>query len=146
MGRTCNGTLLHLVGKLINMKKILTILSLLSITLFSCNKKDETAKFDFRVNEVKDFELDAFQEILPIDVECLSGVAERVTLSISGIPSGLFNAEIENVTGTPDFSTFITFSSIGRSVPGVTDYPIKIIATSTSGLSKTYDMVVKYQY
>ncbi len=128
------------------MKKVLTILSLLCITLFSCNKQDDIAKFDFRVNEVKDFELDTYKELVPIDVECLSGVAERVTLSISGLPSGLFSAEIENPTGTPDFSTFITFSSIGPGNPAITDYPIKITATSASGLTKTYDMVVKYQY
>lgn len=128
------------------MKKILAILSLFCITLFSCNKNDEIAKFDFRVNEVKDFELDAFQEMVPIDVECLSGVAERVTLSISGMPTAGFKANIENPTGTPDFSTFITFSSIGPGNPAITDYPIKITATSASGLTKTYDMVVKYEY
>jgi hypothetical protein len=112
-------------------------------TLFSCSKKDSPPKISFVVNNVQDVTLPfGSPAYLALEIALSSGPQEPVALSLSGLPAGVI-AGFSAASGTPTFSSVITFTGSSQVVAG--NHNIKLTATSTSGVTKTYDFVLHTQ-
>ena len=123
------------------MKKAYLLLALTSVTVFSCTKNhstyttvDSRDTTGFTVSGIADMEIESRDSIMfPIWVERVSGVEQKLTFSISGLP--------ENVTGkfTPEsgynFSTMLTLVS-KKAALGSSN--IKIMVSDSTGVIRTY--------
>ncbi len=120
-------------------KKLLLVL-LLAPLLFSACKKDDP------VNPVaSQFVIEGIDQVnlstsagskLDLSISSSSGAAEAVSLSVTGLPTGV-NAVFSPVSGTPPFDASVTFSRTSTAIPGT--YPIKVVGTSAS-FTKSYDL------
>lgn len=119
------------------LRNILFALLLLSTGLASCKRDDKGPENAFTIDGIKDVSFDsAGIHVLNLSVAKVSGMAERVVLSVSGLPSGAM-ARISPSAGTPPFNATITFSQSGPTTPGI--YPIHIKGSGTTYF-KTYDL------
>jgi hypothetical protein len=118
-------------------KKVLYLVLLLPLLHSACKKGDSGPANEFVINGVRDvnFTLSTTDYLL-LSVKHTSGSQERVTISVTGLPTGV-NAVIDPSSGTPDFESNIIFSMAGNAISGT--YPIKIIGTAASSI-KTYDL------
>lgn len=91
----------------------------------------------FEMIGIDDVATDALNNMLTVTVQHKAGVAEPVTLSVSGLPAGVA-ADIRPVSGTPDFISSITFNQTSATV-AAGNYPIKITGTSAT-YTKSYDL------
>lgn len=125
------------------MKKAYLLLALASITVFSCTKNhstyttvDSRDTTGFTVSGIADMEIESRDSIMfPIWVERVSGVEQKLTFSITGLP--------ENVTGTfnPEsgynFSTMLTLVS-KKAALGSSN--VKIMVSGSAGVIRTYSV------
>lgn len=116
------------------MKKILFAL-LLAPLFFTACKKDDPAN-EFAINGIHDVNFaTAGSNVLALAIVQTSGAQQPVTLTVTGLPAGA-TADIQPASGTPAFSSAITFSQ-GTAAAGT--YPIHIVGTSSS-FTKSYDL------
>jgi len=124
------------------MLRTVLLLSLFaSLFLTGCTKGSDTPSNQFTINGLHDinFNSSATSNILPINVLQGDGNQERVTISVDGLPNGIW-AEIDPNAGVPTFGSMITFHQSGTGPTGGT-YPIKIVGSSASS-TKKYDILI----
>src|SRR5436305_454553 len=116
---------------------ICAFLLLAAFITSSCNKTENTSANQFTINGIHDVTLGSTNPTpLSFTVALSKGAQEQVTISVSGVPSGI-NVVIDPVNGTPAFGGFINFSWDGTAAAGT--YPIKVTGTSAS-YTKSYDL------
>lgn len=128
------------------MKKFLPLLAVTAALMAACNKDDEdktpapVAEPEFVIDGIRDVRVDSSigSNLLPISISrtATSTKQEVVTLSTPDLPAG-FSASFSPASGTPSFTSTVTFS-YDYSGDGGT-FPAKIVGTSASG-AKTYTL------
>ncbi len=122
------------------MKKLALLLCIAATTLISCSKDDDSKPaVDFAIDGIRDVKIDesATSNILPLIISRgTTSNQEAVTLSTSGLPAGV-TATFDPASGTPNFSTILTFSYDYSGTGGT--QPVKIIGTTASG-KKEYSL------
>jgi hypothetical protein len=117
-------------------RKILFAL-LLAPVFFTACKKNESTPNEFIINGIRDVNFGTTgSNVLPVTVSVSSGVQERVTLTVTNLPSGI-TATIDPNSGTPSFGSTITFNQTGGATAGT--YAIHVVGTSSS-YTKSYDL------
>jgi hypothetical protein len=123
----------------------LLLILILPLLIFSCSKSSDDNNNSpgngnpLIINGVHDVAFDVDGNAgLQLSVQLLAAKLEPVTLSITGLPSGL-TADIQPTSGTPPFTTAVAFTRDTSLAPGT--YPIKLVGTSAT-YSRTYDMSV----
>jgi hypothetical protein len=138
------------------MRKTLLLL-LITASITCCRKKDETvnnyttvgsSQPSFAINGINDitFVNDiTYENTLSLTVQYLDSAQENVTLSLSGLPSGINIDTTWINSGIPTFSTTLTVfdTSANGTTPGI--YPLTLTATTVSGKVKTYPFNLKIQ-
>jgi len=121
------------------MRKPISFLFVFSFLLLAaCNKKDDAPAFSYIINNIQNVPLSiAGVNTLPLEIKYVSGNQEPVSLSATGLPAGV-TASFSAASGTPTFSTVLTFTASTTAAEGT--YPIKIIGTSASTGTKSYDL------
>lgn len=120
------------------MKKITNLL-ILSLVLFAaaCTKKDEGTKFSYVVNNVQDISVNAGgSNVMSLLIEYKEGSQEPVDLKITGLPTGV-TGTFAPASGTPSYSSILELKASLSTAAG--KYPVKIVATSKSGVTKEYN-------
>src|ERR1044072_9453047 len=130
---------LHAKNKYIHtmFRKTFYALLLVPMIFTACKKSDKTN--DFVINGIHDVDLGATTtggNILALAIVQGSGAQEPVTITVTNLPGGI-TADITPASGTPSFSSSITFKQSGNATAGT--YPIHIVGTSAS-YSKSYDL------
>ncbi|MGC4056921.1 MAG: hypothetical protein QM743_02225 [Chitinophagaceae bacterium] len=123
------------------MKKILsglvTACLLLSTLFTSCKKDDKKNELVFTINGVSDQSYTGSSITIPLGIGYTSGNQESVTMSVSGLPSGM-TGTFSSQSGTPSFTTTLTIANTGTITAG--SYVVTITGTSTSGVTKSASM------
>ena len=113
---------------------------LLAPLFFTACKKNESIPNEFVITGIRDVDLSASGgSVLPITINVSSGVQERVVVSVTGLPAGI-TATIDPNSGTPSFSSTITFNQGSNATPGT--YPVHVVGTSSS-YTRSYDLNIK---
>lgn len=116
------------------MKNLFYALLLAPLLFTSCKKSSDAN--EFAINGVHDVNFTATGgNVLALSIVQTSGAQQPVTLTVTGLPAGV-TADIQPASGTPAFSSAITFSQ-GTAAAGT--YPIHIVGTSSS-FTKSYDL------
>ncbi len=104
---------------------------LVMVTAGSCSKKNSDPPFELRVHNLRNIVLQSGSNA-SADLEILqkSGVPGAVSLSVTGLPSGV-TATFTPQEGIPAFRSVVLFEASAGTVPGV--YPLTLIATSGNG-------------
>lgn len=121
------------------------LLSVLLTGVVACSKKDDpnnnpnnpapvdTTAYDYKLGTVPDVDLsNGGTAIQSFDVTYLEGKAEKVTISVSGLPAGVTDS-IAPAAGTPTYTAFIAYTA-SAATPGT--YTVKVTTTGESGLLK----------
>lgn len=120
------------------MRKTYFICLLFTVLTLAC-KKDKAGKdFTYNVNGVHNISIAAGkQDTVQLQVVTSGGTPENLSVSVAGMPSGV-SASYSATSGTPNFSTTISFS-VGSAVsPG--NYPLQIVFKGEKTGDKTLDM------
>ncbi len=119
-----------------NLGICLFIVLLTTSGLFLSCSKSKSDGFSYTVNGVQDFTMGHDSTIyVPLSMILTSGAQEAVTLTLSGLPTGV-TATPSTLTGIPSFTG--TFKLDAAAAPQGS-YPITITASSASTGSKTYN-------
>jgi len=122
------------------LKTALFTLLLAPLLFMACKKGgDDNPLNQFEITGVHDMNFGTTGgNILALSIEQTSGTAEQITLSVTGLPAGI-QAAITPASGTPDFSSTVTFTMNGSVTAGT--YPVKIVGSNASAsFSKSYDL------
>lgn len=121
------------------MKIIYPLLCALLI-LSGCNKATDATEVDeFVIYGIRNVDLGVPENnVLMLGVNQDSAIENTVTLSITGMPEGVY-ALFSTVTDTPNFSSQLTFNCAYDAKAGT--YPIKLIGKSAT-FTKTYDLSI----
>lgn len=117
------------------MKNIFTFLFFTSIGFWGCNKKCDVAGMNYIVNGVTDINYGYKPIQIPLDINYISGVQEKVDLAISGFPNGIIST-FSTQSGIPSFKTVLEINHDSIISKGI--YPINIECKSASGLTKNF--------
>ncbi len=121
------------------LRKILFAILLAPVFMASCKKEDRGPDNTFIINGVHDISFEGTGSTsLNLDIVQGTGAQESVTIAVSGLPSGV-TAQVSPSSGTPAFSTYVSFQLSGNTAGGT--YSVKITGTSAS-YSKSYDMKI----
>lgn len=122
------------------MKKISNLLIfLVLLTGAACNKDSNDApSFNYTVNNVQDVTVERGGNFpLSLQITSANTIQEPITLAVSGLPSGV-TAMFSTISGTPSFTTVLTFSADLSATAG--DYPLKITSTNSKGAKREYSL------
>ncbi len=104
--------------------------------ILSCSKSTKPDGFSYTLSGVQDFTMGHDSTIyVPLSMVLTSGTKEPVTLTLSGLPTGV-TATPTTLTGTPSFNG--TFRLDAISAPQGS-YPITLTAASASTGTKSYN-------
>lgn len=129
----------------------LLILVVCVCAIFGCSKKEDsttsnnTVKPDsnamaYVITGLTDINIGRTDSTtLALGITLTKGKQEKLTLSTSGLPTGV-TGTFANPSGIPSFATTFTLKS--NNAAGGT-YPFKVIGTSASDSVKTYDLTLK---
>ncbi len=121
------------------MKKtsLLIVVALFALVFIKCKKSSDSPKFTYIVNGFTDVNVRQYADTtfyLPVTVEFQTGTQEPVTLTPSGMPSGITATPV-SISGTPTYNTVIQFN-VKNVAPG--SYPVTITSSSASTSKKSY--------
>ena len=121
------------------MKKtgLLIAVALFAFVFIKCKKSSDSPKLTYIVNGFTDVNVRQYADTtfyLPVIVEFQSGTQEPVTLTPSGMPTGI-TASPTTISGTPTYNTVIQFN-VKNVAPG--SYPVTITSSSASTSKKSY--------
>jgi hypothetical protein len=119
------------------MKNVLMLFLLATSILWSCSKKCDVEKMNYSVNGITDIDYNYKLIQIPIDVTFISGVQEKVDLTISGFPNG-FISKFSTKSGIPSFKTILEINHDSIISKGL--YPINIECKSESGVIKNFKL------
>jgi len=120
------------------MRKTYLVCLFFTVLVLAC-KKDKAGKdFTYSVNGIHNISIPAGkQDTLQLQVATSGGTPENLSVSVAGMPSGV-NATYSAASGTPNFSTTISFSVSSAVAPG--NYPLQIIFKGDKTGDKTLAM------
>ncbi len=123
------------------MKNSYLLLAVLLLFL-SCKKNNDkntpADTFTYSVSGIHNLTIvQGNKDSLQLQVASTGGSPENLSVSVSGLPSGVL-AAYSNTTGTPDFSTTITFVTNAQTAAGT--YPLKLLLRGAKTGDKTYDI------
>jgi hypothetical protein len=129
------------------MKKILLVFPLLAVLLFGCKKEfidttqKEGALKGYHIDGIGDFILTNLSQntLQTWTVMADSTPREELTISISGLPSGI-TAEFEKSKGVPDFTSKVQFKVSG--IPKAGNHIVKVTLTSAGGYTKSENLKI----
>ena len=110
---------------------------LMAFVFIKCKKSPDSPKLTYIVNGFTDVNVRQYADttfFLPVTVEFQNGTQEPVSLTPSGMPSGI-TASPTTISGTPTYSTVIQFNVMDVA-PGT--YPVTITSSSASTSKKAY--------
>jgi hypothetical protein len=121
--------------------KYTSLCIVLAILCFSSCKKDSGASTNFQINGIHDLNLTggSSASLNGLEVKFIAGKQEPVVLTATNLPAGVV-ADFTPASGTPTYFFSVTFYSDASVAAG--DYTIKIIGTSSTSVTKSYDMVL----
>jgi uncharacterized membrane protein len=94
-----------------------------------------TNQFDYTVNGINDLTVQqGGNGNLPLSVSLLSGTAENVSLSLTGLPAGA-SSSFSPASGLPSFNTTLNVTTTNAVAAGT--YPLSLKSTSSAG-TKTF--------
>ncbi|KAA5533211.1 hypothetical protein F0919_11735 [Taibaiella lutea] len=120
------------------------IVSIVSIFIFSCSKKEEpkVETFTYSVEGVHDLTMSSKDSIsMPISISRLTGTAEEVKMQVRGVLSTHIVLENSYIVGTPDFATSIGFHAANAPVGEI--YQLALEFKSASTEAKIYNFSLK---
>lgn len=108
---------------------------------FNVTVSATTGSFDYTVNGINDVTVQQGNSgTLPLDVKLLSGTAENVSLSLSGLPAGA-SSSFSPASGLPDFASTLTINTTNSVAAGT--YPVTLKSTSSAGVkSFSFNLIV----
>jgi len=114
------------------MKKIALIISALVCTFFSCTKDNGTT------SQIITYSLQGLTNLtigntnaasLVLNFHATGNLHEKVTLSFTGLPSGITVDSNHISSGTPDFGSFVTFTNDGTATAGSYNATLHCVGT-----------------
>jgi len=105
----------------------------------ACNKKSADPTGVYAIHGVQDVTIERGNiAAMALVVEHKEGPQGIVNLAISGLPNGVTAAYNPGNSGTPSFSTAVTFSAIAQADTGT--FPVSVEAKSDQMGNKSYQM------
>ena len=117
------------------MKKISLILAFLLFSLFSCTKDNGTSSqiITYSLQGLTDLTIGSTNSAsFVLNFHATGNLHEKVSLSFTGLPSGITVDTNHISSGTPDFGSFITFTNDGTTLAGTYNVTLHCIG-SVSG-------------
>jgi len=101
-----------------------------------------TTTFDYTINGVNNVNVQQGNSgNLSLVVKKLSGTAETVNLSVSGLPTGA-TASFSSASGTPDFNSTLTINTTNSLAAGTYPITLKGQSATTGAKTFTFNLVV----